>query len=48
MKLNELSASKEQLDQTVALTPQARAAWYERARLNIRLKDLQPGRMPKK
>ena len=44
MKLNELSASKEQLDQAVALTPQARAAWYERARLNIRLKNLQQAR----
>jgi tetratricopeptide (TPR) repeat protein len=44
MKLNQLSASKEQLDQAVVLTPQARAAWYERARLYVRLNNLQQAR----
>jgi tetratricopeptide (TPR) repeat protein len=44
MKLNQLSASKEQLDQAVVLTPEARAAWYERARLSIRLNNLQQAR----
>jgi tetratricopeptide (TPR) repeat protein len=44
MKLNQLSASKEQLDQAVVLTPEARAAWYERARLNVRLNNLQQAR----
>jgi tetratricopeptide (TPR) repeat protein len=44
MKLNQLAASKEQLDQAVVLTPQARAAWYERARLDVRLNNLQQAR----
>ncbi len=44
MKLNQLSASKEQLDQAVVLTPEARAAWYERARLDIRLNNLPQAR----
>ncbi|HEY1803103.1 MAG TPA: tetratricopeptide repeat protein [Terracidiphilus sp.] len=44
MKLNQLSASKEQLDRAVVLTPQARAAWYERARLDVRMSDLQKAR----
>ena len=44
MKLNQLSASKEQLDQAVVLTPQARAAWYERARLYVRLNNLKQAR----
>jgi tetratricopeptide (TPR) repeat protein len=44
MKLNQLSASKEQLDQAVVLTPEARAAWYERARLGIRLNNLRQAR----
>lgn len=44
MKLNQLSASKEQLDQAVVLTPQARGAWYERARLDVRMSNLQQAR----
>jgi tetratricopeptide (TPR) repeat protein len=44
MKLNQLAASKDQLDQAVVLTPQARAAWYERARLDLRLNNLQQAR----
>lgn len=44
MKRNQLSASKEQLDRAVVLTPQVRAVWYERARLNVRLKNLQQAR----
>jgi predicted Zn-dependent protease len=45
MKLNQLSASQEQLDKAVELTPQVRAVWYERARLNVRLNNLQQARM---
>jgi tetratricopeptide (TPR) repeat protein len=44
LKLNQLSASKEQLDQAVLLTPQARAVWYERARLDVRMGNLQQAR----
>ena len=39
MKHNDLSGSKEQLDKAVELTAQVRAPWYERARLNLRLKN---------
>jgi tetratricopeptide (TPR) repeat protein len=39
MKRNQFSASKEQLDRAVELTPQVRAAWYERARLEVLLKN---------
>jgi tetratricopeptide (TPR) repeat protein len=44
MKRNQLSASKDQLDKAVELTPQARAVWYERARLNLRMNSLQQAR----
>jgi predicted Zn-dependent protease len=44
MKRNRLSASKEQLDRAVQLTPQVRAVWYERARLNVRLQNFQQAR----
>lgn len=37
MKRNDLSSGKEQLDRAVKLTPQVRAPWYERARLNLRM-----------
>jgi tetratricopeptide (TPR) repeat protein len=36
-KRNELSASKQHLDTAVTLTPQIRAVWYERARLEMRM-----------
>lgn len=44
MKRNQLSASKEQLDRAAELTPQVRAVWYERARLNVRLNHLEQAR----
>src|SRR5882762_2868092 len=44
MKRNELAASKNHLDRAVDLVPQARAVWYERAKLNVRLKNYQQAR----
>jgi tetratricopeptide (TPR) repeat protein len=44
MKRNELAASKRHLDRAVELTPDFRAPWYERAKLNLRLKDYQQAR----
>jgi protein O-GlcNAc transferase len=44
MKRNQLSASKEQLDRAAELAPQVRAVWYERARLNVRLNNLEQAR----
>jgi tetratricopeptide (TPR) repeat protein len=44
MKINQLAKSKEQLDRAVELTPEVRAPWYERARLNVRLKNFQQAR----
>ena len=44
MKRNQLSASKEQLDKAVELTPEVRAVWYERARLNVQMKNFQQAR----
>ena len=44
MKRNQLSASKEQLDRAVESTSQVRAPWYERARLNLLLKNYQQAR----
>jgi Tfp pilus assembly protein PilF len=39
MKRNQLSGSKPHLDRAVELAPQMRAPWFERARLNLRLKN---------
>ena len=44
MKRNDLTASKNHLDRAVELTPDFRAPWYERARLNLRLKNNQQAR----
>ena len=44
MKRNDLTASKQHLDRAVELTPDFRAPWYERARLNLRLKNNQQAR----
>jgi tetratricopeptide (TPR) repeat protein len=44
MKRNELAASKSHLDRAVELVPQVRAVWYERAKLNLRLKNYQQAR----
>jgi tetratricopeptide (TPR) repeat protein len=44
MKRNDLIASKQHLDRAVELTPDVRAPWYERAKLNLRLKNNQQAR----
>jgi tetratricopeptide (TPR) repeat protein len=44
MKRNDLTGSKQHLDRAVELTPDVRAPWYERAKLNLRLKDYQQAR----
>jgi tetratricopeptide (TPR) repeat protein len=44
MKLNRLDESKIHLDRAVELVPQMRATWYERAKLDLRLKDYQRAR----
>jgi tetratricopeptide (TPR) repeat protein len=44
MKRNQLSASKELLDKAVELTPEVRAVWYERARLDVHMKNFQQAR----
>jgi tetratricopeptide (TPR) repeat protein len=44
MKLDRLSDSKIHLDRAVDLVPQMRATWYERAKLDLRLKDYQRAR----
>jgi tetratricopeptide (TPR) repeat protein len=43
-KRNELAASQQHLDRAVELVPQVRAVWYERAKLNLRLKNYQQAR----
>jgi len=43
-KRNELAASKQHFDRAVELVPQVRAVWYERAKLNLRLKNYQQAR----
>jgi tetratricopeptide (TPR) repeat protein len=43
-KRNELAPSKQHLDRAVELVPQVRAVWYERAKLNLRLKNYQQAR----
>jgi tetratricopeptide (TPR) repeat protein len=44
MKRNDLIASKQHMDRAVELTPDVRAPWYERAKLNLRLKNNQQAR----
>jgi tetratricopeptide (TPR) repeat protein len=44
MKRNDLAGSKQHLDRAVELTPNFRAPWYERAKLNLRLKNYQQAR----
>ena len=44
MKRNDLTASKHHLDRAVELAPDFRAPWYERAKLNLRLKNNQQAR----
>jgi tetratricopeptide (TPR) repeat protein len=44
MKRNDLAASKIHLDRAVELTPDVRAPWYERAKLDLRLKNNQQAR----
>src|SRR6267143_626779 len=39
MKRNDLPASKRHLDRAVELAPDIRAPWYERAKLNLRVKN---------
>lgn len=43
-KRNDLPGSKKHLDRAVELLPQVRSAWYERAKLNLRLKDYKQAR----
>ncbi|MBV9572983.1 MAG: tetratricopeptide repeat protein, partial [Acidobacteriales bacterium] len=43
-KRNDLRNSKEHLDRAVELTPQVRAVWYERAKLDMRLQNYQQAR----
>ncbi len=44
-KRNDLTGSKRHLDRAVELTPQIRAAWYERARLDLRMQNYQQARL---
>ncbi len=43
-KRNQVAEAKRHLDRAVELVPQMRATWYERAKLNLRLKDYQQAR----
>ena len=43
-KRNQLADAKRHLDHAVELVPQVRAAWYERAKLNLRIKNYQQAR----
>jgi tetratricopeptide (TPR) repeat protein len=43
-KRNQFSASKHYLDRAVESTPQIRAVWYERARLDLRMQNYQQAR----
>ncbi len=44
VKRDDLAAGKQHLDHAVELVPQVRAVWYERAKLNLRLKNYQQAR----
>jgi tetratricopeptide (TPR) repeat protein len=43
-KRNDLNGSKHHLDRAVELTPQVRAVWYERAKLDMRMQNYQQAR----
>jgi tetratricopeptide (TPR) repeat protein len=43
-KRNDVTASKRHLDRAVESTPQIRAVWYERARLDLRMQNYQQAR----
>jgi tetratricopeptide (TPR) repeat protein len=43
-KRNQLTAAKQHLDRATELVPQVRAVWYERAKLNLRMKNYQQAR----
>jgi tetratricopeptide (TPR) repeat protein len=43
-KRNDLAASKQHMDRAVELAPKVRAVWYERAKLNLRMKNYQQAR----
>lgn len=43
-KRNDLVASRQHLDRAVELTPQIRAVWYERARLDMRMHNYEQAR----
>jgi len=43
-KRNQLVAAKQHLDRATEMAPQVRAVWYERAKLNLRLKNYQQAR----
>ena len=43
-KSNQLAAAKEHLDRATGLVSQVRAVWYERAKLNLRMKNYQQAR----
>jgi tetratricopeptide (TPR) repeat protein len=43
-KRNQLTAAKRHLDRATELVPQVRAVWYERAKLNMRMKNYQQAR----
>jgi Tfp pilus assembly protein PilF len=44
MKRNDLMGSKQHLDRAVELTPNVRAPWYERAKVNLKLRNNQQAR----
>ena len=44
MKHGDLTASKVHLDRAIELIPKLRAAWYERAKLNLRMKNYSQAR----
>ena len=43
-KRNQLAAAKQHLDRAIELVPGVRAVWYERAKLNLRMKNYQQAR----
>jgi tetratricopeptide (TPR) repeat protein len=43
-KRNQLTIAKQRLDRAIELVPQVRAVWYERAKLNLRIKNYQQAR----
>ena len=43
-KRNQLASAKQHLDRATEMAPQVRAVWYERAKLNLRMKNYQQAR----